>query len=722
MVNLGDAMRGMIGGLLLVAGVGGLSYWGAKDHARDMQSAISNAATQAVSRTKHGITAQVEGRDITVQGLADTPEEKAALLAQLNDVPGRRIVRDDIRVLDRADPYGLTATKGDAGVTLSGHVPSEAARAALTGADAGALTLAAGAPAGFGDAANAVIAAAGELNSGEVSLSDHEIALKGEAQDPAARDRAIAAFTGLSDGWQITDNLELFDDGAPFSINANWDGSALTGSGKLPADTAATLSEGPAGTLADDMVEARISDADGSWTKIVQSALAALAGTNEGTLTIADREVVIDALVANPDAETDVQSALTGAAEAGADVTSNLTLLDDGEPFALNVDWDGSAAQAFGKLPKGLNGVLTDGPLGAVAGDVSIAAIADDSGVWPDAATAGLTALSRLSSGKLMIADRALTLTGVAPGADAKATAEADLTGLTGTDVTTDLTIGDDGKPVGFDVTYSADGGAVVTGKLPAGLTLDDIAEALGVPVTGDVTTAVGKGDADAAMAALAAVSAYLPEFESLSLTDGDAGLSLTGETAPGVDNELVSAALAADLGDRLGAAPGLATATNLPDDGATRTNVATGGPEVLRGGYWIPVLDFDPTADSCATEIAAIQTQNKINFVTGSARLDALSVRAVNAMTSVMYLCIGDAGLTAIVGGHTDSQGGDEANQSLSQARAEAVTAALIARGIPGEGLTATGYGESQPIADNETAEGRAANRRTTVEWVQAQ
>lgn len=62
---------------------------------------------------------------------------------------------------------------------------------------------------------------------------------------------------------------------------------------------------------------------------------------------------------------------------------------------------------------------------------------------------------------------------------------------------------------------------------------------------------------------------------------------------------------------------------------------------------------------------------------------------------------------------GHTDSRGKDEYNQKLSQKRAESVRKYLIGRGIDRDRLEAVGYGEVQPIADNETQEGRAKNRR---------
>jgi len=66
---------------------------------------------------------------------------------------------------------------------------------------------------------------------------------------------------------------------------------------------------------------------------------------------------------------------------------------------------------------------------------------------------------------------------------------------------------------------------------------------------------------------------------------------------------------------------------------------------------------------------------------------------------------------------GHTDSYGSDEMNQTLSQSRAEAVQQYMInAMRIPSYRLIATGFGETNPIANNETASGRAQNRRIDV------
>jgi len=66
---------------------------------------------------------------------------------------------------------------------------------------------------------------------------------------------------------------------------------------------------------------------------------------------------------------------------------------------------------------------------------------------------------------------------------------------------------------------------------------------------------------------------------------------------------------------------------------------------------------------------------------------------------------------------GHTDSHGGDDLNQTLSQARAESVQQYMInAMRIPTYRLIATGYGETHPVASNETEAGRARNRRIDI------
>lgn len=68
------------------------------------------------------------------------------------------------------------------------------------------------------------------------------------------------------------------------------------------------------------------------------------------------------------------------------------------------------------------------------------------------------------------------------------------------------------------------------------------------------------------------------------------------------------------------------------------------------------------------------------------------------------------------LVEGHTDSRGSEQTNMMLSKARADAVGSYLVSRGIPQERVTTQGLGPSRPVADNNTAEGRANNRRVEI------
>ena len=116
------------------------------------------------------------------------------------------------------------------------------------------------------------------------------------------------------------------------------------------------------------------------------------------------------------------------------------------------------------------------------------------------------------------------------------------------------------------------------------------------------------------------------------------------------------------------------------------------------------------PTPDECEALIAQVQVERKINFEPGSSTIDANGSTIMDDIAEILKKC-GDIRME--IGGHTDSQGREVMNQQLSQSRARAVLDELRARRVLTSNISAKGYGESQPIADNKTEEGREANRR---------
>ncbi len=120
------------------------------------------------------------------------------------------------------------------------------------------------------------------------------------------------------------------------------------------------------------------------------------------------------------------------------------------------------------------------------------------------------------------------------------------------------------------------------------------------------------------------------------------------------------------------------------------------------------------PTPEECAADVNAVIAQNKITFTPASAEIATGARPVLDALAAILVAC---PPMQLEIGGHTDAQGSEGGNQALSQARAEAVLVALQGRRVDTSGMTAVGFGEATPIADNATEEGREANRR--IEFV---
>lgn len=113
------------------------------------------------------------------------------------------------------------------------------------------------------------------------------------------------------------------------------------------------------------------------------------------------------------------------------------------------------------------------------------------------------------------------------------------------------------------------------------------------------------------------------------------------------------------------------------------------------------------PITEKVSLKAGALFDVNKADLKpAGKSELDALAAKLKDAQVE---------GIT--VTGHTDSSGSKQLNQSLSERRADAVKAYLVSKGLDGSRIDAKGAGDTQPVASNKTAAGRAQNRRVEID-----
>lgn len=140
-------------------------------------------------------------------------------------------------------------------------------------------------------------------------------------------------------------------------------------------------------------------------------------------------------------------------------------------------------------------------------------------------------------------------------------------------------------------------------------------------------------------------------------------------------------------------------------------------GEHCWRNNYWTPAT----AAQGCGAP-AQEMVANKVAFNADTFfDFDKSTIKPEgrNILDQVAQQA-SDLSLESIIAvGHTDSVGAEEYNQGLSERRAASVKNYLVSRGISADSIIASGRGETAPIADNSTREGRARNRRVEIEIV---
>lgn len=140
-------------------------------------------------------------------------------------------------------------------------------------------------------------------------------------------------------------------------------------------------------------------------------------------------------------------------------------------------------------------------------------------------------------------------------------------------------------------------------------------------------------------------------------------------------------------------------------------------GPEIEYNTLEIPALASGQYYETNTLEIVydapTSYTLDRIQFETASAQLKGNSTLELEKLVGIMQL---KPSLKILIEGHTDTDGNENDNLLLSSKRAEAVKNYLVQKGIAANRIETKGYGSSRPIAYNDTAEGKAKNRRTEI------
>ncbi|MFK7942508.1 MAG: OmpA family protein [Paracoccaceae bacterium] len=671
------------------------------------------------------ISVETDGRNVTLTGPVNGEARRDEILALAGAVPLLGRLVDRMEVLQSVSPFTFSAERASNGqITLEGHVPNRTiedavlaqARAIAGGAEVQSqLTIAAGAPeADWAAITGTGIAALSGMEEGRFELSDLDAGLTGRVSDKPSGDVVNELVARATEGnWTI--DLEGAVAGAEdfqFTAMKTVDGGIIVDGVAPDADTAKALRD--AATGAGSTVEGELALLEGvpdaNWVNNVRQGLDALARTQAGLLAVSG--TTID-LTADVDTNEDLAALMPSI---GTDWKTSITVLNPPPDADVTIELDADGGiTARGVLPDGLgaNTLAAMLPGLDVAGlDLSQTGAPMD---WTGPAEALNIVLPRMETATSRITGERLTISGVLRrgfSAD-NSTAAVQIVMPDTWELDLDL---NESAPLSGIVFSKRDQEIVLSGVLPQDLS-EDVALALaGTEASGEALASAGTGDAEAWRGALTGLTSALEPFVIATGEINEGSVAIDGTLRPGYTaNEVqiwMSRRLPADW------ELGLTANTTAASEGDDRRNLITGESETFRNGYWLPDVDFAVTPQGCEAEIDKALSKEQIAFLTGSAQIDDDGRALLNRLAAVAVRCLNSSVMTLDIAGHTDSVGNDENNQALSEKRAEAVRAALAARGVRGDAMTARGFGETQPIESNNTADGRARNRRIDFVW----
>ena len=658
-----------------------------------------------------------------------------ALRAMTNDQPWDTAFT---ALMEDVSPYAFSALKSeDGGVVLSGFAPGEAARDDLVERASrifgdevvSEIELASGAPEGdWAGAVEAGLAGLSELNQGRLEVVDGSVALTGEA----ATSETVAAVevieAGLADGFAWSDDLDVVRPTvSPFTLSVASDAGGWLMEGHAPDEaTRERLIEAVETVAGETPVQTDIGLADGmpsnDWPGLATSGIEALGKLDNGKLTLSDDDVRLEGDVAATDLD-----ALRAMTDGQPWDTELVVLRPTIRPYVISIEktHDGDWLLAGAVADEDDRDALIEAVSGLAEGGNVETKLQLADGMpgrdWQRFVTDRLKTLETVQSGKVSFEDYDVTLEGIVATPEEAEVANERVTEID-PDITTVLEELDPRPAAYLNLDLSPESGVTIDSVLPTSLSKAEAVKTLGLEAgyQGDFIEN-GRGDAEAWRQDLATIGNYLPEFETVDINLKSGKAAIAGETLEKTDTDQIISRLTDALDVRWQPEMTIEPTDNRYADGTRRINLLNGIEEEYRRGFWLPVTTITAGLDACRDRTSMILASNKITFLVGEARLDARARGIINDLSAIAIGCLENSGFHLEIGGHTDSRGAADMNQRLSEARAEAVLTSLVARGVSRDAMVATGYGEHNPIADNTTAEGRAANRRITFKWLEA-
>ncbi len=547
----------------------------------------------------------------------------------------------------------------------------------------------------------------------EVSVDGLQVNLTGTAPDEATRFRAVNIAGSVVDSARVRDHMKV-DPGRPvapprFSIEIlrNDDGISLIGLVPGAMDRAAvadSISAMAEGAPVTDLLESADYPVPQGWARALDFALDALRQLPRSKVSVAADRVEITAISGSGAEKRRLETALSRTAPDDVELVLQISAPRPViTPFTLRflIDENGGRFDACtAHTEAGRDRILEAAASAGLSGKAECPlGLGVPSPRWPDAVSAGIGALAELGGGSVTFSDADVSLVAL----DSTPQAEFDrvvgelearlpelfsLKAVLPEPISIDGTGEGEGPPE-FVATYSPEGllqlrGRITDDRLRRAVESFARARFGGAEVSGAMRLdeALPEGWPIRVLTALEAMSLLAhgsvvvqPDYVEIRGATGNSGARAE-----------ISRILSAQLG----------AADNF---GIDVTYFETLDPEA---GL--------PTPEECVNAINAILNARKLTFEPGSPELDSEAFATIDRIAEVLKDC---RNVPMEIAGHTDSQGRETMNMQLSQRRAEAVLRALYERRVLTDLLTAKGYGEEIPIADNGTEEGREANRR---------